>query len=152
MKLWIVFVLLTIICWGAYVPALHGGQRALGKDSALRAFLFVGVAYCVVSVVVLGYVILAKAEPMQFTGRGMTLSTLAGVLGAVGALGVVFALNDPAGHPLVVAPLIFAGAPIVNTIVSMVWHKPGNPPGLLFYAGIALAAVGASMVLRFKPV
>ncbi len=152
MKLWMVFVLLTILCWGAYVPTLHNGQKALGKDSALRAFLFVGIAYCIVSVIVFAYLKLANAEPFEFTGRGASISTLAGFLGAIGALGIVFALKHPAAHPLVVAPLVFAGAPIMNTIVSMLWHKPANPPSPLFYVGIVVAALGASMVLKFKPI
>jgi len=82
--------------------------------------------------------------------RGMTLSTLAGVLGALGALGIVFAMMY-GGRPIFVAPLVFAGAPVVNTIVSMIWHKPSHPPSAAFYVGILLAALGAAMVLRFKP-
>jgi hypothetical protein len=152
MKLWPLFVLVTVFCWGAYVPILHAGQVAFGgKNTALRAFMCVGAAYFVMSILVLVWILFARAEPLEVTRRGMTLSTLAGVLGALGALGIVFAMVN-GGRPIVVAPVVFAGAPIVNTIVSMMWHKPGSPPSPLFYAGIALAAVGASMVLRFKPV
>ncbi len=152
MKLWMVFVLLTVVCWGAYVPTLHTGQKALGKDSALRAFLFVGLAYLIVSIVVLAYVKFSGAEPLEFTRKGGFISTFAGILGAVGALGIVFALRKTSGgHPLVVAPLVFAGAPIVNTLVSMMLHKPANAPNPLFYAGIVVAAAGAALVLKFKP-
>ena len=100
---------------------------------------------------VLAYVVVTKAEPLEVTNRGMTLSTLAGALGALGALGIVFALLY-GGRPIFVAPIVFAGAPIVNTIVSMIWHKPASAPNPLFFAGIVLAAVGASMVLRFRPI
>ncbi|MDO8629076.1 MAG: hypothetical protein Q7R41_01175, partial [Phycisphaerales bacterium] len=55
------------------------------------------------------------------------------------------------GTPLVVAPLVFAGAPIVNTFVSMLWDKPAKAPSTLFYVGLVLAACGAAMVLRFRP-
>ncbi len=152
MKVWLVFVACTVLCCGAYVPTIHAGQLGFGvRNSALRAFMFVGVAYFLVSVTVLGYLLVTRAEPLEVTPRGMTLSTLAGVLGALGALGIVFALMH-GGRPLIVAPIVFAGAPIVNTIVSMLWHKPAAPPGPLFYVGIVLAAVGASLVLRYKPV
>ena len=77
MKLWAPFVVCTILCWGAYVPILHHGQTAFGKNSALRVFLFVGVAYFVVSILVLGYIGVTKAEPMELTSRGVTLSTAA---------------------------------------------------------------------------
>ncbi len=150
MKIWPLFVVLTIICWGAYVPTLHHGQMAFGKNSALRAFLFVGVAYFVTSVAVVGYIWLGKAEPWSFNTSAITLSTLAGILGAIGALGIVFAMKNQ-GRPIVVAPLVFAGAPIVNTIVSMLWNKPASPPSVFFYAGIAIAGCGAAMALYFKP-
>lgn len=150
MKWWIVFVLLTVVCWGAYVPTLHHGQSALGKNSALRAFLFVGLAYAVVSVIVLVYLKAAQSEVWEFTGRGMSLSTIAGILGAIGALGIVFALKN-GGKPIYVAPLVFAGAPIMNTFVSMMWDRPATTPRIWFFLGIALAGVGAALVLRFKP-
>lgn len=150
MKLWPWFVAATILCWGAYVPTIHSGQQGFGKNSALRAFLFVGLAYFLMSVAALGWVLLTKAEPLEFTRRGMGISTLAGVLGALGALGIVFAhMYD--GRPIFVAPLVFAGAPIMATIVSMIVHKPEKTPSPMFFLGILLAAVGASMVLRFKP-
>lgn len=151
MKSWIVFVVTTVICWGAYVPLLHHGQLAFGsKNSALRAFLCVGLAYLLVSAAVLIYLFVTKAEPLQLTSKGVTISTLAGVLGAIGAIGIVFAMKN-GGKPLTVAPLVFAGAPIVNTIVSMAWHKPAKMPGIWFYVGLLLAAIGAAMVLRFRP-
>ncbi len=150
MKVWMLFVVMTVLCWGAYVPTLHAGQMALGKNSALRAFLFVGLAYFVMAGAVLAYVTVTKSEPWEFTSKGVQLSTLAGIVGAIGALGIVFALKG-GGKPLIVAPLVFAGAPIVNTIVSMMWHKPEKAPSMYFYMGIVLAAAGAAMALKFKP-
>jgi len=150
MKFWMLMVVMTVVCWGAYVPTLHNGQMALGKNSALRAFLFVGLAYFVMAGAVLAYVTLTKSEPWEFTGKGVSMSTLAGILGAIGALGIVFALKG-GGRPIIVAPLVFAGAPIVNTMVSMMWHKPAKAPHMLFYVGIVLAAAGAAMALKYKP-
>jgi len=150
MKSWMWYVLCTIICWGAYVPILHHGQSAFGKNSALRAFLFVGAAYFLVAGSVLCYLLVSRVEPLKWTRDGVSLSTLAGFAGAVGALGVVFALKSK-GNPLYVAPLVFAGAPIVNTVVAMLWDRPEKSPSPVFYLGIALAGVGAALVLRFKP-
>lgn len=151
MKTWMWFVLATVVFWGAYVPMIHHGQHAFGtKNSALRTFLFIGLAYFLVSAVVLAYTVLAKAEPLDFPRRGVGLSIAAGFLGALGALGIVFAIKS-GGKPLAVAPLVFAGAPIMSTFVAMMWDKPARPPGLMFYVGIATAALGAAMVLRFRP-
>ena len=152
MKLWLLFAVCTVVCWGAYVPMIHHGQLAIApRNSALRAFLFVGAAYFLIAALTLVYLLVAKSEPLQFTRHGVTLSTFAGVLGALGALGIVFALKS-GGTPLTVAPLVFAGAPVVNTLVSMLWDKPAKPPSVMFYFGILLAGVGAAIVLRFKPV
>ena len=151
MKTWMWFVLATIVFWGAYVPMIHHGQQAFGtKNSALRTFLFIGLAYFLVSAVVLTYTVLTKAEPLAFTRSGVSLSMAAGILGALGALGIVFAMKS-GGKPLAVAPLVFAGAPIMSTFVAMMWDKPDRPPGLMFYVGIATAALGAAMVLRYRP-
>lgn len=152
MKLWLVFVLGTIICWGAYVPTIHHGQLGFGsRNSALRAFLFVGVAYFLVSTGVLAYLLIFKTEPMQLTKAGVSISTFAGLLGACGALCIVFAFKF-GGKPIFVAPVVFAGAPIFNTVVSMIWDKPAKAPSPMFYLGIALAAAGAALVLMYKPV
>ncbi len=151
MKMWMWCVLATVVFWGAYVPMIHHGQQAFGtKNSALRTFLFIGLAYFLVSAVVLAYTVVAKAEPLAFTRRGVSLSIAAGILGALGALGIVFAIKS-GGKPLAVAPLVFAGAPIMSTFVAMMWDKPTRPPVLMFYVGIATAALGAAMVLRFRP-
>lgn len=149
--IWPFFVVCTILCWGAYVPVLHKGQFAFGgRNTALRAFLFVGVAYFVIAGLVLAYTYFAKAEPLEFTPKGINLSTLAGVLGAIGALGIVFALKA-GGKPVYVAPLVFAGAPIVNTLVSMLLAKPTSMPDWRFFAGIVIAASGAALTLMYKP-
>ncbi len=150
MKLWQLFVIGGALSWGAYVPMLHQGQVLLNRG-ALRAFLCVGVAYFLTAVVVpLVLLTGAKMEPMEFTSGGVTYATVAGVLGAAGALCVILALKH-GGSPIYVAPLIFAGAPIVNAIISMSWHKPKNPPEIWFWVGLGLAAAGAGLVLRFKP-
>jgi hypothetical protein len=153
---WLIFVVMAALSWGAYVPSIHHGQVAFGgksnPNSPMRAFLFVGLAYFLLAVVVPGIWLTTHAEPADkgFTLSGGTISTLAGILGALGALGVIFALKA-GGKPLYVAPLVFAGAPIVNVLVSMFWDRPANPPHAPFYIGIALAAIGAAMVLIYKP-
>ena len=151
-KMWLIFVIGVILCWGAYVPTIHHGQVAFGgKNAALKAFLFVGIAYFLVAVVVPAAVLLFNGD-LQFAGagKGMGTSVLAGTLGAIGALFIILAMRY-GGKPIFVAPAVFAGAPVINTFVSMLWDKPGKAPSIWFYLGILLAAAGAAMVLRFKP-
>lgn len=150
MKLWMFFVVGAMFSWGAYVPTIHQGQVLLNKGP-LRAFLCVGGAYFFTAVVIPLVLLLgAKQEPWEFTKSGIGVATLAGIFGAAGALCVILALKN-GGSPLYVAPLVFAGAPIVNVVISMVWHRPKNAPEIWFYVGLVLAAVGAGLVLRFKP-
>ncbi|MEL7060201.1 MAG: hypothetical protein AAGN46_09285 [Acidobacteriota bacterium] len=143
------FIVGAILTWGCYVPTLHHGQMLL-KNGALRGFLCVGVAYFLTAVLVPLALLAAKVEPWEWNARGVTFSTVAGVLGALGALCIILAIKG-GGSPLVIAPLVFAGAPIVNTLVTMGWKPPKAAPEPLFYLGLMLAATGAFLVLRFKP-
>lgn len=149
MKLWMLFVLGGLSAWGCYVPTLHAGQAAL-KGGALRAFLCVGGAYFMTAVLAPLGLLAAKMEPWEFNTRGVALSTMAGCLGATGALCMILALKS-GGTPLVVAPLVFGGAPVVNAFVSMALHKPSSPPVAAFYLGLLMVGAGAFLVLRYRP-
>ncbi len=153
---WYWFVLCTVLCWGTYITTLHKGQQAFAEPTkaALRAFVCVGAAYIFVTLAILAYLMTTRdapgSEPMIFTPRGVMISFAAGILGATGALGIIFALKS-GGHPLSVAPLVFAGAPIMNTIFAMLLYGNVSKPDPRFFIGIVLAGVGAAMVLRYKP-
>lgn len=149
--LWLLFVVGAALSWGAYVPTIHHGQLGFGEPKGpFRAFLFVGLAYFLLAVIVPGAMLAAGAEPRVFPAKGMSMSTLAGVLGALGALCVIFALKS-GGKPFYVAPLVFAGAPVINVVISMIWDRPSKAINPMFWLGIGLAAAGAFLVLRFKP-
>ena len=149
---WLFFVLGAAISWGAYVPTIHHGQLGFppGANRAIKAFLFVGVAYFLVAVLVPSGLLVARPDSAGFSRQGLIVATIAGVLGALGALCVIFALRW-GGKPIYVAPLVFAGAPIVNVIVSIFWDRTFKLPDWRFMLGIVLAAVGAALVLRYKP-
>lgn len=156
MKLWpMVFIAGAILSWGCYVPTIHAGQVALGggfpSKGGLRAFLCVGIAYFLTAVVVpLVLLYSTNLEERTFNASGLKIATLAGVLGAAGALCIILSIKT-GGLPIYIAPLVFAGAPIVNVMVTMLLHRPANAPSPLFYAGLLMAAIGAGMVLYFKP-
>jgi hypothetical protein len=80
-------------------------------------------------------------------------SLLAGVVGAVGAFGVLLAFGAK-GTPSVVMAIVFAGAPIVNALVSIIQHPPEGGLSSIkpqFFVGIALAALGGCLVTYYKP-
>lgn len=149
MTYWPVFVVGAVVAWGTYVPVVHHGQALLGR-SPLRAFLCVGIAYFLTAVLIPVALLATKSEKGAFNPQGIGFSLGAGVAGAAGALCVILALKSGA-RPIYVAPLVFAGAPIVNTLVTIAWHPPKAPPSSMFYVGIVLAAIGAGLVLWYKP-
>jgi len=103
MRSWMPFVVLTVLSWGTYIPTLHKGQLALG-GSGVHAFLMVGVAYLLVAILIPGGMIARAGSWDLFTTGGMAFTVAAGVLGALGALGIV--LDPPEHSP---SPVFFIG-------------------------------------------
>jgi hypothetical protein len=171
-QMWLVYVALAGLSWGTYVPLIfYGGNELGGKaGSRLMAILCVGVAYFVIAVLFpLGMFFTGRGDLPEMRTTGLVFSSLAGVAGAVGALCVIFASKsavqaakdgnlDPATYRLYIAPLIFGLAPVINTVVSAIWHPhPRSPfhfgfelPGWKLWLGIVLVGVGAALVLFSK--
>jgi uncharacterized membrane protein len=145
---WVFFALGAALCWGIYGPILHKGQVALGNP--LRALLCVGVAYFLVGVLVPVLALGSQGQLKGFNSAGVMASTIGGALGAIGAVGIIFAFRN-GGLPIYVMPLVFGLAPVVNVLYSMATHPPKNTPNPLLWLGFLLASVGAGLVLRYKP-
>jgi hypothetical protein len=139
---------LTALCWGAYGPVLHFGREAM--HSSLRPFVCVGAAYFVIAVVVPLLLLARGGERGSWTTKGTLWSLLAGSAGALGALGVILALGF-GGKPIYVMPLVFGGAPVVNTLLSATLGRAFNQLKAPFLAGLILVILGAVTVLVFKP-
>ena len=172
---WWAYVVLAGLAWGTYVPIIfYGGTELTTRPGTiggrLASILCVGVAYFVLAVVI-PVALMATRDDAQpdWKTNGLVFSSLAGVAGAVGAICVIFASKaavdqakldgvNPATYRIYIAPLIFALAPAINTLVSLLWHpKPDDPwhfefemPGWKLAAGIVLVAVGTFLVLYSK--
>src|SRR5688572_16502654 len=154
---WLVFALLTVVSWGVYGVFLHTGQTSMGGDPSVaryKAFLFVGIAYFLTAVLAPLLVLMTKGAAFSgYSSKGMRWSLIAGIVGAIGAFGVLLAFGA-GGKPGVVMSIIFAGAPIVNAIVALVLHPPAggwSKVPVPFFLGILLAALGGFLVTYFKP-
>lgn len=145
---WILFVLGAVLSWGAYGVLLHQGQVQLGNP--LKALLCVGVAYFLIGVLVPVAGLGAQGELSGFTMNGLVAATVAGALGAIGAACIIWAFRA-GGLPVYVMPLVFAGAPIVNVLVSIAIHPPKQTLSPLLLVGFVLASIGAGMVLYYRP-
>lgn len=152
---WLMFALMTVACWGLYGIFLHTGQVGM-KDPEFgryKAFLIVGVAYFLVAVLAPLVLLKISGADWTFAAKGTWWSLIAGIVGAVGAFGVLLAFGA-GGSPSVVMSIIFAGAPVVNAVVALALHPPqGGISGvpLPFFLGIILAATGGFLVMKFKP-
>lgn len=160
---WLTFALLTVLSWGVYGVILHKGRgfMPMGQETphaGLKAFLFVCVAYALIGIVA-AVVLKVRGSNWSFTGLGISWSLVAGVAGALGALTLVLALGAAApiykgAAAAAVMPIVFAGAPVVNTITAMLIHPPeGGMKSipLPFIAGCILAVGGAFLVAKFAP-
>lgn len=160
---WLYFALLTVFSWGVYGVFLHKGQTLMKPPGSgavdpanlrYKAFLFVGIAYFLVAVLAPFFLLMKNGEAFTgYTGPGMWWSLVAGIVGAVGAFGVLLAFGAK-GTPAVVMSIVFAGAPVVNAIYSLLQHPPAGGWGGIkpqFYLGILLAALGGCLVTLYKP-
>src|SRR4051794_10476201 len=158
-NVWLLYVTLAGLSWGTYVPLIfYGGSELGGKPaSRLLAILCVGIAYFVLGVLFPAVYLLrlpVQQRPER-NGQGLFFSALAGAAGALGAICVIFAtkeafaagremkLQDPGAYKLYIAPLIFGLAPVINTLVSVVWHpRKGEPLHFGFHVPHPLLWVG----------
>ncbi len=169
--MWVMFAALAGLSWGTYVPFVQQGIAGLQRN-ALASFLCVGVAYFLIAVLYpVGMFATVERMP-TWNAYGITMATLAGVAGAVGALCVILANRavahayPPAQYPGVaasyrvyIAPIIFALAPLLNTLISTVWHPTPElgafhfgfqSPGWKLWLGVLLIGGGAALVLYSK--
>ncbi|WP_395716607.1 hypothetical protein [Prosthecobacter sp.] len=173
MQTWLIYALLTVLSWGVYGVILHAARSKMPMgpetpNAGLKAFLFVCIAYAIIGIVA-ALVLKARGTNWSFTGdsgSGIPLSLVAGIAGALGALTLVLALGAAATPILkggggfgvaaaaAVMPIVFAGAPVINTITAMVVHPPEGgwtKLPLPFILGCVLAASGAFLVAKFAP-
>jgi hypothetical protein len=148
MMTWVVFVAGAVLSWGLYGASLHRGQVLLGNP--LKALLCVGIAYVLIAVFVPVGALTSQNELRGFSTAGALTATVAGALGALGAVCIIYSFRAGAS-PLYVMPLVFGGAPLVNVLATMAIHPPKVAPNPMLYLGFVLAAVGAGMVLYYRP-
>ena len=117
-QLWWIYAICAGLAWGTYVPFVSQGINGLPtattppRPQALGSFLCVGVAYFLIAV------LFPAGEPMpRWNVYGISMATLAGVAGALGALCVILASRsavqaygpvEGAGYRVYIAPIIFA--------------------------------------------
>ena len=163
----LLFALGTVLCWGVYSVLLHMGSEQMAAGGSgppdmtgnrMKAFLLVGIAYFIVAIVGPLIVMKLRGTSWHFPTGGWAWSFVAGLAGAIGAFFLLMALSSGRSMieskfvlPLIVPAIVFAGAPIVNTLVSTTKADNWTYVNWKFITGIVLAAAGTAMVMKFKP-
>jgi len=156
---WYHWAFLTVFCWGTYGVAMHTGSMNM-KDpehGRMMAFLYVGLAYFLTAVIAPLIILKTSGGKIDFWNyptAGWQWSLGAGILGAIGALGVLLAFgaspNPPVYVPIVMS-ITFAGAPVVNAIVNTTKHGWWGHVQPQFILGVVLAACGGVLVTYYAP-
>lgn len=139
----------VILSWGAYGPVLHKGQAAM-HHSRMRPFICVGLAYLAIAVILPYFFLGEMGEQSSYARIGTLWSFLAGIFAASGALGIIMAFNF-GGKPVFVMPLVFGGAPVVSTFLTLSLDGQWGNVNPIFWAGLLLIITGAVMVLVLAP-
>ena len=145
---WVYLAFGAALSWGFYGAMLHRGQVSLGNP--MKALLCVGIAYFLLGVLWPVGSLATQGNLRGFNALGTTTATAAGLLGALGAVCIIYAFRS-GGSPAIVMPIVFGVAPLINVLVTMAIHPPAHAPNPLLYVGYVLASVGVGMVLYFRP-
>lgn len=150
---------MTAFFWGIYGIVLHKGTSWMNLKEAsfqgdigvsLRAFVGVGLAYFLIAVLVPVALLNRKKETGHWSFSGTIMSLFAGAVGALGALGVTLALAFNA-QAIFVMPIVFGGAPVVNTLLTSYLNKSFKQIKPLFLVGMLMVALGMIGVFINKP-
>lgn len=153
------FTAMTAFFWGIYGIVLHRGTSLMELKEktfqgeigvSLRAFVGVGLAYFLIAVLVPVALLNRKRETGYWSVSGTMMSLFAGAVGALGALGVTLALSFKA-QAIYVMPLVFGGAPVINTLLTSYLNKSFKQIKPMFLIGMLMVALGMIGVFVNKP-
>lgn len=162
----LLFALGVVLSWGLYSFILRTGSEHFVEQSSqhdvtsarMKAFLFVGIAYVLVAVIGPIVVLKLRGAEWDMPKAGWTWSLGAGIAGALGAFFLLMALSSTGGNPaagpylaLVVPTIVFAGAPIVNVLVTSAAKGLWSKIPTAFWFGVILAAAGMVIAMLNGP-
>lgn len=144
-------VALVWVCWGKYGMQVHTAIDGF-KKSGMRAMISLSTAYVAVALLALVWVGAGFDSSVTFSSEGLKGGTIAGLITTLGAWGIVFGNRYVPGGPSVVMPLVFAGAPLVNSFYVINRGDVGwGSVDIRFWLGIVVIIIGGYLVLTNKP-
>ena len=146
---WVIFVAGAVFRRGAPTECCCTRDRRSWATRSRRCCVW-GSPGFLIGVIIPVLALSAQGNLSGFNTSGLITATVAGALGAAGAVCIIWAFRT-GGLPVYVMPLVFGGAPLVNVLVTMTLHPPKSAINPMLYVGFLLASAGAGMVLYFRP-
>ncbi len=144
-------IALVWVFWGKYGVQVHTAIEGFGK-SGMRAMISLSAAYVAVALLALGFVAAGLEPDATFSRVGFSHGLVAGLITTLGAWGIVLGNRYVKGGPSIVMPLVFAGAPVVNSFYAMeVSGQSWSSVDPRFWVGIVVIILGGYLVLANKP-
>jgi len=139
--LWFFLALGILLAWGLQAYYIKLANATMDAESIffymmLTSLLFIPAAFWLTDF----------SQPVNLGLSGPWLSAAIQILNAVGALTLVYAFRK--GKAIVVSPLVNAGAPLLTSVISLLFV--GVVPGPYKLAGIGFA-LAAALLLALQP-
>jgi drug/metabolite transporter (DMT)-like permease len=138
---WFALALLIMAAWGVQAYFMKLANNTVSAESIFFYMMIGGLVLAPVAWAMTDF-----SQPVNMNWDGPWMTAGIQILNAIGALTLVYAFRH--GKAMVVAPLTNAGAPLVTSVLALIFA--GVVPGSLKILGLAMALV-ASVLLVLEP-
>lgn len=148
-----IFALITALAWGLYGPTLGQARLADPVASPFKPYLGIGIAYVLVAICGGAVGMWLRGDSFSFIGSsGFSWGFLAGILGAIGALGLTLSMfSGGARIPHAVMPVVFGGAVTITAISTLLLSGGRLRGGPLLWVGIAGVLISTVLITMNTP-
>lgn len=134
---WFVLALFVLIAWGLQAYVMKVSNASMNAESIFFYMMVSGLLIIPVALMMTDF-----QEPINWGGDGLYLAAGIQVLNSIGALSLVYAFRY--GKAIVVSPLTNAGAPLMTSVIAMIFLSIMPSP---FKLGAIFLAVLAAILL-----
>ena len=138
-SLWFILAILVLVAWGVQAYFMKLANNAMGAESIFFYMTLTGLLLIPVALWMTDF-----SQDINWGANGPYLAAIIQVLNAIGALCLVYAFRY--GKAIMVSPLTNAGAPLMTSVISLLFL--GVMPGPFKIAGIFLALIAAFLLAR----
>lgn len=138
-SLWFILAIIVLFAWGVQAYFMKLANNVMKAESIFFYMTLTGLLLIPVAILMTDF-----SKEINWGVNGPYLAAIIQILNAIGALCLVYAFRF--GKAMVVSPLTNAGAPLMTSVISLLFL--GIIPGLYKIIGISLALVAAFLLAR----